>query len=52
MPPRPSADAEATQRLNQIALGYILSSALHVARDLGIADHLLGGPRSAADLAT
>ena len=39
------------QLLNQVALGYILSAALNVALELGIADRLADGPRSSADLA-
>ena len=41
----------AIQLLNQAALGYIVSAALNVALELGIADRLADGPRSAADLA-
>jgi hypothetical protein len=48
-----SKDAEgaAVQLLNQVALGYIVSAALNVALELGIADRLVDGPRSVADLA-
>ena len=41
----------AIQLLNQAALGYIVSAALNVALELGIADRLADGPRSTADLA-
>jgi hypothetical protein len=41
----------AIQVLNQAALGYIVSAALNVALELGIADLLASGPRSSADLA-
>ena len=44
-------DAAAIQLLNQAALGYIVSAALNVALELGIADLLADGPRSTADLA-
>lgn len=44
-------EAAAVQLLNQAALGYIVSAALNVALELGIADLLGAGPRSAADLA-
>jgi hypothetical protein len=46
-----SPEAAAIQVLNQAALGYIVSAALHVALELGIADLLANGPRSSADLA-
>jgi hypothetical protein len=42
---------EPVQLLNQVALGYVLSASLHVALELGIADRLANGPRSAANLA-
>jgi len=53
MPTTPEAPPEvaAAQLLNRVALGYILSSALHVALEPGIADRPANGPRSAADLA-
>jgi len=44
-------EAAAVQLLNQAALGYIVSAALNVALELGIADLLGDGPRSTADLA-
>ena len=44
-------DRAAAQLLNQVALGYILSAALNVALELGVADQLADGPRSTADLA-
>jgi hypothetical protein len=43
--------AAAVQLLNQVALGYIVSAALNVALELGIADRLANGPRTAEDLA-
>jgi hypothetical protein len=46
-----AAQGAAIQTLNQAALGYIVSAALNVALELGIADRLADGPRSAADLA-
>jgi hypothetical protein len=49
--PAEGSEAAAVQRLNQVALGYILSAALNVVLELGIADRLIDGPRSAADLA-
>ena len=47
----PADEAAAVQVLNQVALGYILSAALNVALELGIADRLADGPRTAEDLA-
>jgi hypothetical protein len=44
-------EVAAIQLLNQAALGYIVSAALNVALELGIADLLADGPRSTADLA-
>ncbi len=35
-----------------MALGYLMSRSLHVATELGIADHLADGPRPLAELAT
>jgi hypothetical protein len=46
-----AAEGAAVQILNQVALGYILSAALNVALELGIADRLANGPRPSADLA-
>jgi hypothetical protein len=46
-----TAERDAILRLNQVALGYIVSAALHVALELGIADRLANGPRTVADLA-
>ena len=46
-----ASQGAAIQLLNQVALGYILSSALNVALELRIADRLANGPRSTADLA-
>ncbi len=45
------ASPEAIQHLLQLATGHIVASAVNVAAELGIADRLAGGPRSAADLA-
>ena len=45
------SEGAAIQLLNQAALGYIVSAALNVALELGIADRLADGPRSTADLA-
>jgi hypothetical protein len=47
----PPPDGAAVQLLNQVALGYIVSAALNVALELGVADQLADGPRSTADLA-
>ena len=44
-------DQAATQHIFQLALGYIVSTALYVATKLRIADHLADGPRSVAVLA-
>jgi len=44
-------EAAAIQLLNQAALGYVVSAALNVALELGIADLLADGPRSTVDLA-
>jgi hypothetical protein len=46
-----AAAGAALQVLNQAALGYIVSAALNVALELGMADRLAHGPRSSADLA-
>src|SRR3954464_13521959 len=46
-----SPEAAASQLLNQIATGYMVSAALQVVLKLEIADRLAAGPRSAADLA-
>ena len=45
----PSADP--TQHLIQLATGYIMSTALHIATTLRVPDRLASGPRSAAELA-
>jgi hypothetical protein len=47
-PPAPAVSPEgaAAQLLNQITLGYILSSLLNAALELEIADHRADGPRS------
>ena len=39
------------QLVIQLATGYMMSTALHVATTLRVPDHLAAGPRSAADLA-
>jgi hypothetical protein len=50
--PAPSASQpDAVQHLFQFASGYVLSSALWVAAELGIADLLKNGPRPVAELA-
>jgi len=46
-----SPEAAAAQLLNQVAMGYMLSSAMQVALKLEIADRLTAGPRPVADLA-
>ena len=43
--------ADPTQRVFQLATGYIASAALYVAVKLRVADHLADAPRSAEDLA-
>src|SRR4051812_7614379 len=42
---------EPSQQLFQIAGGYMLTAALYVIVDAGVADHLSSGPRSVAELA-
>jgi hypothetical protein len=44
-------DPAASQHVFQIATGYIVSTALWISVKLGIADQLVGGARSASDLA-
>lgn len=44
-------DEAAVQQIFQLITGFMASAALGVAAQLGVADHLAGGPRSAADLA-
>lgn len=39
------------QQLFQVATGYVISSALHVVTEAGVADHLGAGPKSVAGLA-
>src|SRR4026208_2585415 len=46
-----ASQGAAIQLLNQVALGYILSSALNVALELRIADRSANGQRATADLA-
>ncbi len=43
--------ADPTQQVLQVAFGYIASSSLNVAVELGIAERLAGGPRPVAKLA-
>ena len=50
-PPIAPPDPQAIQHIYQIATGYMLSAALGVAAELGVADQLAQGPRSAAELA-
>jgi hypothetical protein len=50
-PAAPKDAAAASQYLMQLAAGYIVSTALHLATELRVADHLKDGPRSAAYLA-
>ena len=45
------SEGAAMQLLIQATLGYVVSAALNVALELGIADRLADGPRSTADLA-
>ena len=40
-----------TQHVMQLATGFMMSTALHIATTLRVPDHLASGPRSAADLA-
>jgi hypothetical protein len=47
----PPPEVAAIQLLYQLATGYMISSALQVVLQLGIADKLAGGPRTSADLA-
>lgn len=47
----PSAAPNPMQQVMQVASGYIASSALYVVAELGLADHMVNGPRSAAELA-
>jgi hypothetical protein len=46
-----AAEGAAIQLVVQLSLGYVVSAALHVALELGIADRLANGPRTSADLA-
>jgi hypothetical protein len=43
---------EAVQHVFQLMTGHIVASAVNIAAQLGIADKLAAGPRTAADLAT
>src|SRR4051794_17349520 len=51
--PSPSLPPEvlATQQVFQLTTGYIISTGLHVAVRLGIAERLANGPKPVADLA-
>jgi hypothetical protein len=49
--PSPPPEAAAVQLLYQLATGYMISSSLQVVLQLGIADKLASGPRTAAELA-
>jgi O-methyltransferase/methyltransferase family protein len=44
-------DEAAVQQIFQLITGFMASAALGVVAELGVADHLADGPRSAADLA-
>lgn len=44
--------APPAQTVMHMALGYLMSRSLHVATELGVADHLDNGPRALAELAT
>lgn len=48
---RTQAPPDPIQHLLQISFGYVMSSALWVAAELGVADLLKSGPRPVADLA-
>ena len=48
---RPGGGPDPVQQLFQVAMGYVLSSALYVVTDAGVADHLGAGPKNVADLA-
>ena len=50
-PPPPDSPQAASQHVFQLATGYIASTAIYVAVKLKIADQLVAGPTSAADLA-
>jgi hypothetical protein len=47
----PSAPPSPQARLMEMATGFFLSRLVHVAAELGIADHLASGPKSADELA-
>ncbi len=44
-------EAAAAQLVFQLSLSYVVSSALHVALELGLPDRLAAGPRTVSDLA-
>src|SRR5439155_20755937 len=48
----PEHGPDPSQQLFHIATGYVLSCALSVAVEAGVADHLGSGPKPVADLAT
>lgn len=48
---RSGGGPDPVQQLFQVAMGYVLSSALYVVTDAGVADHLGAGPKNVADLA-
>ena len=41
----PSTASDPMQQVMQVASGYIASSALYVVAELGLADHLVDGPK-------
>ena len=45
------ADQESVQKLAEMVGGIVVSQSVYAAAELGIADHLADGPRSASDLA-
>src|SRR5262245_14520903 len=47
----PGGPPDPGQHLFQVAFGYVLSSALYVVTEAGVADHLGAGPKTVAELA-
>ena len=47
-----NAKVDNKAKLAEMSYAYVLSRAIHVAATLGIADHLVLGPKSSNDLAT
>lgn len=47
----PASDTSAVGTVLNLALSYLVSRGLHVATELGVADHLTRGPLAVADLA-